>query len=59
MRTGLDPKTQEFFVETANARDTDYMDLRAEMSCLVALSSCPGFTSPDIRDVVAEVYDPA
>jgi uncharacterized protein YcgI (DUF1989 family) len=57
MRTGLDPKTQEFFVETADARDTDYMDLRAEMNCLVALSSCPGFTSPNIRDVIAEVYD--
>jgi uncharacterized protein YcgI (DUF1989 family) len=59
MRTGLDQKTQEFFVETADARETDYMDLRAEMDCLVALSSCPGFTSPNIRDVIAEIYDPA
>jgi uncharacterized protein YcgI (DUF1989 family) len=58
MRTGLDPKTQEFFVETADAKDTDYMDLRAEMDCLVALSSCPGFTSPNIRDVIAEIYNP-
>ena len=57
MRTGLDPKTQEFFVETADALETDYMDLRTEMDCLVALSSCPGFTSPNIRDVVAEIYD--
>jgi uncharacterized protein len=59
MRTGLDPKTQEFFVETADAKDTDYMDLRVEINCLVALSSCPGFTSPNIRDVIAEIYDPA
>lgn len=58
MRTGLDPKTQEFFVETADAKDSDYMDLRAEMDCLVALSSCPGFTSPNIRDVIAEIYNP-
>lgn len=59
MRTGLDPKTQQFFTEPADARETDYMDLRAEMDCLIALSSCPGFTAPDIRDVVAQIYDPA
>jgi uncharacterized protein YcgI (DUF1989 family) len=59
MRTGLDPETQLFFAEAADARTTDYMDLRAEMNCLVALSSCPGFTAPTIRDVVAEIYDPA
>jgi uncharacterized protein YcgI (DUF1989 family) len=56
MRTGLDPKTQRFFTEPANARETDYMDLRAEMDCLVAISSCPGFTAPDIRDLLIEIY---
>lgn len=59
MRTGLDPKTQQFFAEPADARETDYIDLRAEMDCLVALSSCPGFTAPNIRDVIAEIYEVA
>lgn len=59
MRTGLDPATQKFFAEAADAKSTDYMDLRSEMDCLVALSSCPGFTAPNIHDVVAEIYDPA
>lgn len=57
MRTGLDPKTQRFFAEAADARESDYMDLRAEMDCLVALSSCPGFTAPNVRDVYAEIFE--
>jgi uncharacterized protein YcgI (DUF1989 family) len=57
MRTGLDPKSQQFFAEAANARPSDYMDLNVEMDCLVALSACPGFTAPDIHDIIAEVYD--
>jgi len=56
MRTGLDPETQTFFAEAADSRPTDYMDLRAEMDCLVALSACPGHTAPTINDVIAEVY---
>jgi uncharacterized protein YcgI (DUF1989 family) len=59
MRTGLDPVTQQFFAEAADAKPTDYMDLRVEIDCLVALSSCPGFTAPNIRDVVAEIYQAA
>ena len=56
MRTGLDPQTQKFFAEAADSRPTDYVDLRAEMDCLVALSACPGHTAPTINDVCAEIY---
>jgi uncharacterized protein YcgI (DUF1989 family) len=58
MRTGLDSMTQKFFIEPSDARLTDYMDLKAEMDCLVALSSCPGFSDPNIHDVVVEIYEP-
>jgi uncharacterized protein len=58
MRTGLDPTTQKFFLEAADARTSDYMDLKVEMDCLVALSSCPGFTASNIHDVIAEIYEP-
>lgn len=57
MRSGLDPKTQKFFAEAANAKTSDYMDLKAEMTCLVALSACPGFTAPEIHDIIAEIYE--
>jgi uncharacterized protein YcgI (DUF1989 family) len=57
MRTGLDPKTHRFFTEPANARTSDYMDLRVEMDCLVAISACPGFTAPDINDLIIEIYE--
>jgi uncharacterized protein len=56
MRTGLDAASQKFFTEPADARTTDYMDLRTEMDCLVALSSCPGFTAPIVHDVIAEIH---
>lgn len=57
MRTGLDPSTQKFFTEPANAKADDYMDLRAEQDCLVAISACPGFTAENINDLVLEIYE--
>jgi uncharacterized protein YcgI (DUF1989 family) len=59
MRTGLNAVTQKYFTEPANAKPSDHMDLRSEMDCLVAISSCPGFTAENINDLILEIYDPA
>jgi uncharacterized protein len=41
MKTGLDPN-DHLFNEDPESEPGDYLELRAEIDCLVAVSSCPG-----------------
>jgi uncharacterized protein YcgI (DUF1989 family) len=56
MKTGIDGN-DKLFAEMTDAKKGDYMDLRAEMDCIVALSACPGHTSPVLLPVGVEIYD--
>jgi uncharacterized protein YcgI (DUF1989 family) len=44
MKTGIRPDGKPFH-ELPDARPGDYVELRAEMDCLVAISACPGMSS--------------
>lgn len=46
MKTGLDANDQLFWEET-ESEPGDYLELRAEMDCLVAVSACPGAGNRD------------
>ena len=58
MKTGLDADDRPFY-EDPDARAGDYIELRAEIDCLVALTVC---TSPCIGDethaLQVQIYDP-
>ena len=58
MKTGLDGDDRPFY-EDPDARAGDYIELRAEIDCLVALTVC---TSPCIGDethpLQVQIYDP-
>ncbi len=57
MPTGLDGE-DAFFLEVSEAREGDYVELRAEFSCLVAISSCPGkCTGPEAKGLLVEIYE--
>jgi uncharacterized protein YcgI (DUF1989 family) len=43
MATGIDADDR-FFFDPSHARERDFVDLRAEIDCLVAISCCPGAT---------------
>lgn len=56
MYTGLD-ENDRFFFEVSDAKEGDYVDLRAEIDCLVAISSCPGAcTGPGAKGLICEIY---
>ena len=56
MNTGVDEKDNLFFVDP-DAVAGDYIELRAEMNCLVAVSICPGRSSgPMHHPVRFEIY---
>ncbi len=56
MRTGLSRDDRLFFEDSA-AEKGDYIDLRAEMDCIVAISACPGKSSgPVLRPLGIEIY---
>lgn len=58
MNTGLDENDQLFFVDP-DARPGDYLEMRAELNCLIAISTCPGRSSgPQPHTVHFEIYDP-
>lgn len=44
MYTGIDENDRTFF-DPSDALESDYLDLRAELDCLVAISACPGRSS--------------
>jgi uncharacterized protein YcgI (DUF1989 family) len=46
MYTGIGPDDRPFF-DPSDALESDYLDLRAEIDCLVAISACPGRSSSD------------
>jgi uncharacterized protein YcgI (DUF1989 family) len=56
MYTGLD-ENDRFFFDVSDAKEGDYVDLRAEIDCIVAISSCPGAcTGPDAKGLICEIY---
>ena len=58
MTTGLDDQDKFFFVEP-DAKKGDYMELYAEIDCLVAISACPGGSSgPETRPIGIRIYQP-
>jgi hypothetical protein len=57
MNTGLDSNDQLFFIDP-DASVGDYLELRAEINCLIAISTCPGRSSgPEPHTVHFEIYD--
>jgi uncharacterized protein len=57
MNTGIDDKDQLFFIDP-DARKGDYLEMRADIDCLVAISTCPGRSSgPEPHTVHFEIYD--
>jgi hypothetical protein len=57
MYTGFDAKDGPFF-DPSEALETDVVDLRAEMDCLVAISACPGRSSAAASTgLVCEIRD--
>lgn len=58
MKTGVEPNGTYFIVEP-DAVAGDYVELRAAMDCLVAVSICPGRSSgPQPHPVWFEIYNP-
>jgi uncharacterized protein YcgI (DUF1989 family) len=56
MKTGIDPQGHLIF-EVPDAIAGDFIDLRAEMNCLVAISTCPGISSGPVHHPVSfEIY---
>jgi len=57
MNTGLDENDKLFFIDP-DARPGDYLEMRAEVNCLIAISTCPGRSSgPEPHTVHFEIYD--
>lgn len=57
MKTCARPNGTQIYKDP-DARKGDYMELRAEMDCLVSLSACPGRSSgPRTRRLGVEIYD--
>jgi uncharacterized protein YcgI (DUF1989 family) len=52
MTTGVDDSDQLFFVPSI-ARAGDYLEMRARLNCLVAVSACPGASSGPVGHDVA------
>jgi hypothetical protein len=49
----------KFFLDASEAHAGDFVDLRAEIDCLVAIACCPGsaLRTPDVRGLEFEVHD--
>lgn len=57
MKTCALPNGTQIYTDP-DAKKGDYMELRAEMDCLVSLSACPGRSSgPRTRRLGVEIYD--
>jgi uncharacterized protein YcgI (DUF1989 family) len=58
MKTGLDADGRLFY-EDPDARAGDYVELRAEIDCLLAISACPGNSSGPVHHRLGvQVYAP-
>ncbi len=57
MKTGITPEGK-IFHELPDAKPGDYVELRAEMDCLIAISACPGMSSGGQHYPLGiEIYD--
>lgn len=56
-RSGLDRDSDTYFAEPTASKVTDYVDLRADMDCLVIISACPGHLNPVVNDLTIKIYD--
>jgi uncharacterized protein YcgI (DUF1989 family) len=58
MKTGLDERGKPFY-EPTDSKAGDYVEFRAEIDCLVAISACPGRSSgPDPKGLGIQIFDP-
>ena len=58
MTTGLGDNDRFFYVDP-DAKKGDYLELYAEIDCIVAISACPGASSgPEKRPIGIEIYEP-
>ena len=58
MKTGVNSDGISFW-EASDAVKGDYIDLKAEMKCIVAISACPGMSSGRVGHLVGiEIYSP-
>ena len=56
MTTGLNDLGKPFYL-SSDAKKGDYVELFAEMDCLVAVSACPGGSSgPQSRPLMIEIF---
>jgi uncharacterized protein len=56
MKTGLGERGRPFY-EDPDARPGDYLELRAEIDCIVAISACPGRSSGPVPHVLGvQIY---
>ncbi|MFQ5913693.1 MAG: DUF1989 domain-containing protein [Nitrospinota bacterium] len=56
MTTGIDDRDRLFYLEP-DAKKDDYVELYAEMDCIVAISACPGGCSgPQNKPIGVELY---
>ena len=57
MTTGLNDHGRPFYLPS-DARKDDYVELIAEIDCLVAISACPGGSSgPESRPLAVEIFE--
>ena len=57
MYTGIDADDRTFF-DPSDALESDFIELRAEIDCLVAISACPGRSSaPQATGLICEIRD--
>ncbi len=60
MVTGIDDDDQLFFLDTPDAKKGDYVELYAEMDCIVAISACPGGASgPENKPIGINIFKPS
>jgi uncharacterized protein YcgI (DUF1989 family) len=60
MKTGIDPADRYLFFELCDSCQNDFVDLYAEMDCIVALSACPcgnGAEDPQVYPLQAEIFE--
>jgi uncharacterized protein YcgI (DUF1989 family) len=60
MNVDIDPKTNLFVIKPPLVKKGDYIDMRAEMDCLVAVSACPSdkiaTNNYGIKPLKVEIY---
>ena len=60
MTSGIDPSDNQLFYDDCDSRQGDYVDMYAEMDCIVAISACSagdGAIPPTVRALQADTFD--